>query len=203
MILSSLYFPPIIYFHFLKNNEVEMDYHENFIKQTYRNRCTILGPNGKHKLIVPLKKRNNHCPMAQVEIDYSESWQKQHFRSLKTAYNNSPYFEFYEDLMEDLILNHEENNLVVYNTFLTKSICKILKIIPKINPSTAFSPYQEKDWRLEISPKKDLSAIEIPKYMQVFSDKFDFVPHLSILDLLFNLGPKANDYLDSINLKNS
>jgi len=204
MILSSLHFPPIIYFAYLyqfKNEEIKIDIHENFIKQTYRNRYSILGPNGVQNLIVPLKKSPNNCPIHLIEIDYSENWQKQHFRSLKTAYGNSPFFEYYEDFFESLITNHQEKLLIDYNLKTLNKVLGILKISPNISLTEKFHPYQEEDIRLEISPKKELkSNIQFQNYIQVFSEKNDFIPNLSILDLIFNLGNQSSNYLSKINL---
>jgi hypothetical protein len=204
MILSSLHFPPIIYFAYLyqfKNEEIKIDIHENFIKQTYRNRYSILGPNGVQNLIMPLKKSPNNCPIHLIEIDYSENWQKQHFRSLKTAYGNSPFFEYYEDFFENLITNHQEKLLIDYNLKTLNKVLGILKISPNISLTEKFHPYQEEDIRLEISPKKELkNNIQFQNYIQVFSEKNDFIPNLSILDLIFNLGNQSSNYLSKINL---
>jgi hypothetical protein len=205
MILSSLHFPPILYFAYLvqsKNEEIKIDIHENFIKQTYRNRYSILGPNGVQNLIVPMKKSPNNCPINLIEIDYSENWQKQHFRSLKTAYGNSPYFEFYEDVFQNLIVNHHEKYLIDYNFKTLNKVLGLLKTSLEISFTQKFEPYQTQDLRLEISPKKALkSNINFQNYIQVFSDKTDFVPNLSILDLIFNLGNQSKNYLSDLKIK--
>ena len=97
VLLASAYFPPIeFYHHYTKNEAIIIEQNEHFIKQTYRNRCSISGANGQIDLSIPLQKYTSKTPIRDIKISYDVQWQKQHWRSIVSAYNSSPYFMYYD-----------------------------------------------------------------------------------------------------------
>ncbi len=197
--LSTAYFPPIQYFtKLISTNKIVIEANENFIKQSYRNRCNILGSNGKTTLSVPVQKGNSGLPIREMQIDYSENWQQQHQRALLAAYSSSPFYEYYIDDFV-FVFNEQIPTLWELNKRILATCCNLLKINPKIIETTTFERQLPNDFRNCIHPKKshqrtDENFTPLP-YTQVFADKFPFEPNLSILDLLFNVGTEAEIYL--------
>jgi hypothetical protein len=218
MILSTAYLPPVEYFQKIisaKNFTIEK--HEHFVKQTYRNRCTILSPNGLQNLSIPLVNTHDKILIGEKKISYVHNWQQQHWRSINAAYANSPYFIYYSDGLKVFYENKFEF-LFEYNTELLKALLKTLKIKSEINfTATYISPLNRHaelvsasdaeslkqvqrdeylcDSRYTISPKNEINSADFKPYSQVFSEKFSFQPNLSIIDLLFNKGPESVEYL--------
>lgn len=200
--LATAYFGPILHYALIAQNETyQIEQKEHFVKQSFRSRCETSSANGKLKLIVPLQKWQNNCPIQDIEVSYQEDWQKLHWRSLESAYRLSPFFEYYEDELRPFF-EIKYNNLLDLNWQVEQQIKKILQL--NIH-STYTETYETKeiDLRQLISPKNKLikEADFYEKYIQVFEDKYGFIPNLSILDLLFNLGPAAKGYLEKIDLK--
>lgn len=194
MLLSTAYLPPIEYFRkIVSTNAFFIEKHEHFVKQTYRNRCNILGPNGVQALSIPLVNTHDKIPVGEKKIAYAENWQKQHWRSITTAYANSPYFIYYSD---ELYVFYESKfeNLLEYNTEILKLLLKLLKIKTEIKFTESFATDEANDLRNTISPKTFHQSTFKP-YTQVFSEKFPFTPNLSIIDLLFNKGPESKEFL--------
>src|SRR5665647_2083301 len=106
ILLSTAYFPTAEYFSLIKNADtVYIEREENYIKQTYRNRCKILSSNGILNLSVPVMKGPIlKAPVKDIEIDYSKRWQHIHLRAITSAYNRSPYFQFYSEHLERIML---------------------------------------------------------------------------------------------------
>ncbi len=197
--LSTAYFPPIQYFaKLLQYPTATIEVCENFPKQTYRNRCHILGSNGKIVLSIPVKKANKKTPITEVEIDYAEDWQKQHSRALLAAYGSSPFYEYYiHDF--DFVFKGKTQMLCELNRKILAVCCELLQITPKLTNTQEYHKHYPNDFRNTIHPKTkhqqlDPNFTPLP-YMQVFYDKFAFEPNLSILDLLFNLGTESEIYL--------
>jgi len=169
----------------------------HYQKQTYRNRAEIYGPNGKLKLIIPVTKNrgSNHQKDIETMIDNNFLWQKNHWRSLQMSYRASPYFEFYE---EDFypFYNNKISSLMELNISLIKVVLKLLKFEIPIEEKNDNKVKEKRDL---IIYKKIVNA-SILKYNQVFIDKHGFLSNLSIVDLLFNLGPESLDYLKNLRI---
>jgi len=197
LLISTAYLPPAEFFsHISEAEEIFIEKEENYIKQSYRNRCYILSAHGPQLLSVPVFLGSVHKTLIKdIRIDYSKRWQQVHLRAMTASYNSSPYFEFYFDIIERIIsANHEY--LLDFNLALTESILKILKINRKIFYTNCFEPVSDNpdDLRYKIIPKEE-SFYSQKRYMQVFETGQGFVPHLSIVDLVFNTGPEATGYL--------
>lgn len=202
-VLSSAYFPPVDYFRVIyRVGNVFLESKERYQKQTYRNRMKILASDGVLSLSVPLVKGDDRSITA-MEIDYSKPWLQQHKRALVSAYNSSPFFEYYmDDIFE--ILDRRHKTLFELNMDILKKMLHLLGLKDNIALTAeyhAIYPEHVADFRDSIHPKKksnDSLVAPNPKYSeyyQVFTDKFGFVSDLSALDLLFNEGPNAISYL--------
>ena len=197
ILLTELhYHPSIQYFQqVLKADEILIEAHENYVKQSYRNRCQVLTSQGVIALTVPVKGGNKKTLITELEIDYEQKWVNAHWRTIKSAYGNSPYFEFYADYFE-AIYKKQPRFLFELNREFLGLYFKFLKIT---KPLRLTERYEEKydeqvlDLRSQIHPKKAPDNLTIKSYNQVFGKQF--APDLSILDLLFNQGPEAALYL--------
>ncbi len=189
------YFSPVgLYAVILKSENVLFEKQENFVKQTFRSRCEIYGANGKQLLSVPVEKRGNHIPITEVRISYKENWQKIHWRSIVSAYRNSPYFEYYVDEFQPFFETKTEL-LFELNRTLHQVVMKLLKSeIKNEFTETYIFDYGKNVFDLR---KEETVLPEIPQYNQVFEERHGFISELSILDLLFNTGPDAADILTS------
>jgi hypothetical protein len=178
------------------NKEAVIDIHENFVKQSYRNRATIAAPQGVHNLIIPVKWKNKQ-PLNEVKIAYEFKWQREHQRALKTTYSNSPYYEFYEAYFKE-IFETKYTFLYEFNLVMHQLILRLLGQPDTIRLSENYlSAEQYEDYRSIIHPKKEPVSSELKPYLQVFTEAYGFLPYLSICDLLFNLGPESASYLNS------
>lgn len=196
-VLPVCYLPPVSYFiQLLKHNEILLDTHEYFIKQTYRSRCKILGVNKVQDLIVPVN-RSSKMPMHEVNIVYDGRWQFEQWHSIISAYRSAPYFEYYDYKLEP-VFKQQTPSLVQHNLNLLKLLCKLLKMdFNPVLPEAYVEPANDiTDLRGEFTPKKE-TTIQLKEYTQVFAEKHPFIPDLSIIDALFNLGPGTLDYLKS------
>ena len=203
-LLHPTYFPNIITFSFIAQQEVCWEVHDNYQKQTYRNRCYVCTDRGRHMLSIPIVhvgKSNGRQKYKDVTMDNSYPWQRQHWRTLETAYRTSPFFEFYEDDIKLLYFNTYES-LMDFNlkTIETVLDCLQLEMPSKTTDSFMEEPKDVNDVRHLVSAKKKPS-IEQEEYVQVFSDRHQFIPNSSILDLLFNVGPNSVSYLKEVRLK--
>ena len=197
ILVSTAYLPPVEYFSLISQaDEVLIEVEENYLKQSYRNRCYILSEHGPQLLSIPVYLGSQHkTPLKEIRIDYSKRWQQVHLRAITASYNSSPYFQFYFENIEKII-SKKIDFLIDLNMELMESVLKMLKIKIGITYTTNFKPVgeAENDFRYKISPKKE-SQFFVKEYMQVFEICNCFVQGLSIIDLIFNMGPEAVDYL--------
>jgi len=197
IVLATAYLPPVAYIAAcLKNDEIFIEAYESYIKQTCRNRCMIYGPNGIQSLIIPVKKpEGNHAGISGILTDNSRPWQKLHWRSIETAYNKSPFFLYYRDYFEPYF-TQETEHLIDFNSRILEQILLILRIERVIGLTWEYEKEVENDQRdLLVNKHRDFS---FPAYFQPFSPKHGFLSDLSIIDLLFNTGPEAREYLEKI-----
>lgn len=174
-----------------------IEQYENFIKQTYRNRCEILGANGPVALIVPvIKGRGSKTNIKDVRISYDTNWQRIHWRTIFSAYNSSPFFEFYKDDIRPFF-EKRRKYLFDLNIATINKLRELLdaELILELTENFEKTPENTVNFREAFSPKAGRSHpdphFRQQKYTQVFSEKFNFVPNLSTLDLLFNEGPNS------------
>lgn len=201
-LFSTAYFPPISYVAAMLNKQVVVvEQYETFPKQTYRNRAVVATANGLLPLSVPVVRTNgNHTYTKDMDICYNENWAAKHWRAIESAYNSSPYFLYYKDDVE-AILNKKHRTLLELNMDILAFVFKKLKVAKDIILSTDFVGVDAnadiEDYRNRFSPKNK-EIIQLSPYDQVFEDRFGFVPNLSILDLLFNMGPDSLGYLKEV-----
>lgn len=194
-IFPLFYLPPVSYFTLLKENNFEflLEKFEHLPKQTYRNRATIASPNGSLDLVIPVVKGAKvHTPYKDVKISYDERWQRLHWLSLQTCYRSSAYFEFYEDGLAPFY-EKKYDFLFDYNYDMLTWLFKQLKISSDLVTTESYEENSAKDYRSAMT-KKEIPVTQTKPYFQVFSDRNEFIPNLSIVDLLFNQGPQAKNY---------
>ena len=201
-LFSTAYFPPISYVAaMLDKPVVVVEQYETFPKQTYRNRAVVATANGLLPLSVPVIRTNgNHTYTKDMDICYNENWAAKHWRAIESAYNSSPYFLYYKDDVE-AILNKKHRTLLELNMDILAFVFKKLKVAKDIILSTDFVVVDAnadiEDYRNRFSPKNK-EIIQLPPYDQVFEDRYGFQQDLSILDLLFNMGPDSLGYLKEV-----
>lgn len=197
-LLHPSYFPSISHFVAMAQSEsITFEMEDNFQKQTNRNRTYIYSPNGIQLLNIPIKHSGlSHQKTKDIQIEPEFDWQKQHFKSLEAAYRSSPFFEYFED---DLlpIFQKKHTFLMDLNLEALEITCKCLRMKLEYDVTNEYfheiDTTQINDFRYLINGKKDPSVFET--YPQVFDDKCGFLNNLSVLDLLFNEGKFAMDYL--------
>ncbi|MFK7048975.1 MULTISPECIES: WbqC family protein [Flavobacterium] len=196
LLILPTYFPSISHFVAIAQAEkitFEMD--DNFQKQTNRNRMYIYSPNGIQLLNIPVKhSKEGHQKTKDIRLETAFDWQKQHFKSLEAAYRTSPFFEYYEDAIAP-IFTKKQDFLMDLNYQTIEIVSKCLGINFEYNKTQEY--FKEapdfNDLRSLANGKKD-TALLTP-YTQVFEEKHGFINNLSILDLLFNEGRYAKEYL--------
>jgi len=202
ILLSTSYLPPVQYISkFLVADVIYIERHENFQKQSYRNRCCIYGANGMQCLVIPvIKHHGEKTPIASVEIDYRKPWQQVHLKSIQSAYRTSPFYEFYADEFH-ACYRQRIDLLTEWNQMVLEYILRVLDIGTRVKTTERYEkdPDGVTDLRQAIHPK---ARIQKPDglftplaYSQVFGDRYGFIPNLSIIDLLFNEGPFARNIL--------
>jgi hypothetical protein len=202
MLVSTSYFPPILHYSWLlKSQEIRVEQFETFPKQTFRNRCVILSANGLQSLSVPVIKPFGAKTLTRdVKISYDEPWQQLHWRSIKTAYNSSPFLLYYQDEMK-VFFNKKPQFLLDLNEEVIHLINSLMDWEVNVKRTKTFiftkDILQNEDKRFLLTPKHT-ESFDLESYIQVFSDQYLFFENLSILDLIFNLGPEAESYLVKI-----
>lgn len=196
ILLHPTYFPSISHFvAMVKADSVTFEVEDNFQKQTNRNRMYIYSPNGQQLLNIPVKhSANPHQKFKDTKIEHAFDWQKQHFKSLEAAYRTSPFFEYFEDDIRPLF-EKKHDFMMDINFQAMEIVTNCLGIDFKYEKTSEY--FHEapsfKDYRYLVNGKKDTSNFE--HYTQVFEEKHGFINNLSILDLLFNEGRYAVEYL--------
>lgn len=210
--LSSAYFAPVEYYAILYNrSDICIERLENYIKQTYRNRCNIMSANGIMPLSIPIESTGGKKALIKdIRIAEHGNWRHLHWNALVSAYNSTPFFEYYQDDFRPFYEKKYEF-LFDFNEQLRVMICQLIGIE---DTSVTYSEEYERniesvfDFRESISPKKDWKVlnpdfISVP-YYQVFSEKYGFAENLSIVDLLFNMGNESQLILaNSVKTKTS
>jgi hypothetical protein len=217
--LSSTYFGPVQWYQkLLRYERVYIEQCDSFVKQTYRNRCLIATTNGVQALTVPIvhssqftvhssqlltdgNDAQSNCELCIVNrelirISSHGNWRHLHWQALQSAYGESPFFEFYEDDLRPFFTEQWEY-LYDYNEALRRKMCELLDIQPIVELTTEYRPHPENDFREVIQPKHPLPDPDFQprRYYQVYEQRHGFLPNLSILDLLLNMGPESIFYL--------
>ncbi|MBQ7511079.1 MAG: WbqC family protein [Prevotella sp.] len=221
-LLSTTYFGPIQWYQKLyRYEQVVIDRQEPFVKQTYRNRCLIATTNGIQALTVPVvhnsqlsmggndaqpnsELRTVNCALTKVS-DHG-NWRHLHWQAIQSAYGESPFFEYYEDDLRPFFTEHNWEYLIDFNDAICQKMCELLDIHPNLVPRTSHLEPRTShlvprtsstDFRSVINPKHPLPDpdFEPLPYYQVYRQKQGFLPNLSILDLLLNMGQESIFYL--------
>lgn len=197
--LPNLYFGPLSYYQLLgEHREVVIEAKEFFVKQSFRNRCTILSANGLLDLSIPIKKDKTRSKTAVDEIVIADdSWKNNHIRAIKSAYAKAPYFEHYIDDVVELI-NAPHEKLFELNKSVLNWTIKKIQLPLNLHFTTSFEKELTNDYRGHFHPKHNLLNYSGPSYYQVFSDRSAFQGEVSILDLIMNEGPNAISFLYKI-----
>ncbi len=200
--IETMILPPVHVMAFIiRAGALVLEAHEHYQKRSYRNRYHIAGPQGLLRLSIPLSGgRNSGTPIKELRISEAYDWRQRHIRALTSAYGRAPFFEYYmpglQQLMEKKIIS-----LFDFNRALLELIFAFLDVEVRIAESPAFGrAVRSVDMRGQFRPGVQAAAAAFPPYYQVFSDRNGFIPGLSIVDLLFNLGPESLLYLEQLRL---
>ncbi|EIJ39255.1 MULTISPECIES: WbqC family protein [Galbibacter] len=200
-VIHPTYFPSVA--HWIEINKAAenliFEKEDNYQKQTYRNRTYIYSPNGIQMLSIPIKHNKNkaHQKYKDVELETNFDWKKQHWKSIQTAYRTSPFFEFYEDEFAPFF---EKQHKFLYD--MNMESIEILADCFQIELDFSFTTEFEKEIsgvldNRHLAKAKEEKNYNFDVYTQVFDDKHGFIENLNGLDLLFNEGTNASNYLDN------
>ena len=193
--LVPSYLPSLIYYWHIVNSNVIFNLSTKYQKQTTRNRCMIMSANGPQKLIIPVRHSNKENEILHdhnVKIDNTQNWKVKHWKSIQNSYRSSPFFEFYEEGFFKVFFNNEKL-LYSFNMNIISHINNILGVQKNIEISNRKISHEKYD--VKLMNIKKYFYYNVTPYNQVFMSKFKFIPNLSILDLIFNMGPKSINYL--------
>ncbi len=196
-LLQTTYFGPIQWYQKLNRyDQCLIEQFDSYQKQTYRNRCVIATANGLQTLTVPVEVSGEKQTVKDVRVSDHNQWRRVHWNALQSAYSESPFFDYYADDIRPFFEQRYEY-LVDFNEAIRQKMCELIDIHPTVVYTSAYAKQHPNDFRDIINakhPKPD-SELEIRPYWQVFDHKHGFQPNLSILDLLFCMGPESIFYL--------
>jgi len=179
MILPCCYLAPVSHYSALfRADEAQLEVNDHYRKQTFRNRCLIDSPQGALALSIPVEKPEPHALMRDIRISDHGNWRHLHWNALQSSYRQTPFFEYYAD---DFAPFYEKkwDFLADFNEDLLRLVCSLIDIDTPISRTTAYGGEQP------VFPPAD------KPYYQVFARKHGFLQDLSIVDLLFNMGPEG------------
>lgn len=214
------YFGPVQWYQKLHRHQtVFIEQHDSYVKQTYRNRCIIATANGLQALTVPVERTANISDTAaaatsdittdtcascnDIRISDHGNWRHLHWHALMSAYSETPFFEYYADDIRPFF-EQRWDRLYDFDMAICRRMCELLDICPDIRLTTEYVRADDVtpasgllDLRDTINPKHPLPDTDFTprRYYQVFECKHGFQSNLSILDLLFNMGPESILYL--------
>lgn len=213
-LLQTTYFGPVQWYQKLARYDLSIiEQYDTYQKQTYRNRCVIATANGIQALTVPVEHLSDKMTVKDLRISDHNQWRRIHWNALQSAYNESPFFEYYADDLRPFF-EKKYDFLIDFNEAIRQKICELIDIQPKVDYTSAYLPPLTTDLIPKLcSPTRSLSTLsdfrdiicakhplpdtefEPKEYWQVFQQRHGFLPNLSILDLLFCMGPEAVFYL--------
>ena len=196
MLLSTAYFPPVQWFSLAARGNAYLEACENYQKQSYRNRCYILGPQGPQMLQVPVV-HGGSMAIRDILVDYSTPWVVRTERALDTAYESAAFYEYLRDEVFSILESRPEH-LWDLNLRIAEWCLGRIGLPCALVPTTDFAVpgTQTDDFRYSVHPKLPAAVSLSKPYYQVFRDRMGgFTPGLSILDLVFNEGPDSIDFL--------
>jgi len=194
--LSTTYFGPVQWYQRLcQPEQVWIERWESFQKQTLRNRCLIASANGVQALTVPVEHSAGNCLVKDVRISDHGNWRHLHWNALRSAYGKSPFFDYYEDDLHPFFEEIHPNRWVYlfdFNEAIREKMCELIDIHPVVSYTTTFVQGGLTDAE---ALRVGETMASFKPYYQVWQEKHGFLPNLSILDLLFNMGPESIFYL--------
>lgn len=196
-LLQTTYFGPVQWYQKLRRyDQCLIEQYDSYQKQTFRNRCVIATANGMQALTVPVEHGEEKILLKDLRISDHNQWRRVHWNALQSAYSESPFFDYYVDDIRPFFEQKYEF-LIDFNETIRQKICELIDFQPKVTYTTNFLNNHDADFREVISAKHPLPDPDFqPKrYWQVFQHKHGFLPNLSILDLLFCMGPESIFYL--------
>ena len=198
ILLSSAYLAPVEYYTKLyAYDKVYVERFDHYMKQTYRNRCVIASASGPLALTIPTEKNDElKCLMKDMRISDHGNWRRVHWNAFVASYRHSPFFDYYADEFH-VFFERKYGFLYDFNMDLCRWVCRQIDLQPCMSPTGYYvaSPEAADDFRERIHPKKPCQSydpqFEAKPYYQVFDAQTGFLPNLSIVDLLFNMGPES------------
>ena len=197
VLLSTTYFGPVQWYQKLhRADEVWIERCETFQKQTYRNRCIIATTQGAQALTVPVERpslpHGSLSTIKDVRISDHGDWRRLHWNALQSAYGESPFFEYYEDDLRPFF-ERRWTFLFDFNEEIRQKMCELIDIRPQVHYTNDYVKKADGNYRDAIQPKHPTPDTDFQPcpYYQVYRQKHGFLPNLSILDLLLNMGPEA------------
>ena len=205
VLLSTTYFGPIQWYQKLyRADEAWIEQHEHFVKQTYRSRCIIATTQGTQTLSIPIEHPTSNVQRStfnvqrikDIRISDHGNWRHLHWNALQSAYGESPFFEYYEDDLRPFF-EKRWTFLFDFNEAIREKLCELLDISPVVRFTEKYVSDYASDYREAINPKHPAPDPDFQprRYYQVYEAKHGFLPNLSIVDLLFNMGPESVFYL--------